>query len=108
MRSVPKLIAGCLLLAASECPAQTSPTEVARRELLQGADAARAAGDHPRALDLARRAGEIRMTPSVRLLLAQESEVATAAIMRDIEALLAAQNNDKKNFQQSKHCHLLS
>ncbi len=75
MRSVPKLIAGCLLLAASECPAQTSPTEVARRELLQGADAARAAGDHPRALDLARRAGEIRMTPSVRLLLAQESEV---------------------------------
>lgn len=80
MRRATVWVGGCLLLASSECFAQTSPTEVARRELLQNADAARAAGDHARALDLARRAGEIRMTPSVRLLLAQESEAMGALL----------------------------
>ncbi len=69
---------GPILLAAltfgAAASAQTGPAEVARRDLLRDADAARDAGDHARALELATRAAQIRMTTSLRLLLAQEQE----------------------------------
>jgi hypothetical protein len=71
-KSVPFL---CAVLAfGATAAAQSGPAEVARRELLRDADVARTAGDHARALDLATRAGQIRMTTSLRLLLAQEHE----------------------------------
>lgn len=68
------LIACVALTFGATANAQTGSAEVARRELLQGADTARNAGDHARSLDLATRAGQIRMTTSLRLLLAQEHE----------------------------------
>ena len=68
--------------------AQTSPAEIARRELLDQAETARAANDHARALDLATRAAQIRVTPSLRLLLAQEH----SALGHVIEALDQSSN----------------
>ncbi len=52
--------------------AQESPNEIARRELIAQADAARRASDHGRALSLYERASELRMTPSLRQMLAYE------------------------------------
>ncbi|MBI5513117.1 MAG: hypothetical protein HY909_05070 [Deltaproteobacteria bacterium] len=46
--------------------------EAIRAELISQAEQASDGGDHTRAVDLASRAGAIRMTPSLRLLLAQE------------------------------------
>lgn len=66
--------------------AQDTSADIARRAMLAEADRARDAGDHARALDLAVRAGRIRMTPSLRLLLAQEH----AALSQPLEALDAA------------------
>jgi hypothetical protein len=71
-KSVPFLCAA--LAFGTTAAAQSGPAEVARRDLLRDADVARTAGDHARALDLATRAGQIRMTTSLRLLLAQEHE----------------------------------
>lgn len=69
----PRALTFALTLAwSSVASAQTSPAEIARRELLDQAEVARAAGDHARALDLATRASQLRVTPSLRLLLAQE------------------------------------
>jgi hypothetical protein len=49
------------------------PAELpSRQTMLDEAQKARDAGDHERALSLASRAGEMRMTPSVRLFIAQE------------------------------------
>ncbi len=68
------LIACVALTFGATANAQSGSAEVARRDLLQGADTARNAGDHARSLELATRAGQIRMTTSLRLLLAQEHE----------------------------------
>ena len=76
------LITLAFLLAAPPLLGQTSP-EVARRDLLNRAEAARAAGDHAAAADLGARAAEIRFTPSLGLLLAQEC----AELGRWVEAL---------------------
>lgn len=85
----PRLAALALLaLVAASAPAaaQETSAEIARRGLLADSDRAREAGDHARSLDLARRAGDIRMTPSVRLLIAQEH----AALGHALDALDAA------------------
>lgn len=66
-----------LSLATRAVSAQESPSEVARRSLIEQAERAATAGDHAAALDFARRAGEIRMTPSVRLFIAEESRTAS-------------------------------
>jgi hypothetical protein len=75
-----KLVVGSAALAMAllsrRAEAQTGPAEIARRQLLQEAEEARGAGDHARALDRATRAAEIRMTPSLRLLLAQQHDTA--------------------------------
>lgn len=52
--------------------AQSSPDDVARRALVEAADRARREGDHPHAVDLYVRAGQIRMSPSLRQLIALE------------------------------------
>lgn len=62
----------CALALASVASAQETPVEIARRELLAQAESASDAGDHARALDLATRAAQIRVTTSLRLMLAQE------------------------------------
>jgi hypothetical protein len=73
MRRPPPATVALLLLAASRAAhAQPSPDEIARRELLARADTARRDRDHPLALDLYSRAGALRMTPSLRQLLAYE------------------------------------
>jgi hypothetical protein len=72
MRLLRSLFFVATLAFAASASAQTSPAEIARRELLDQAEAARATGDHARALDLATRAAQLRVTPSLRLLLAQE------------------------------------
>lgn len=63
-----------LALVPSLSRAQEAPAEAERRDLLARAERARTEGDHALALDLGTRAGRIRMTPSLRLLIAQESE----------------------------------
>ncbi len=65
------LIPAAVLLARPAL-AQDEATLASRRVLLDQAEQARTAGDHTRALDLARRAGTIQMTPSVRLFVAEE------------------------------------
>jgi hypothetical protein len=54
--------------------AQGDPAEAARRELVAQADAASQAGDHARALELARRAATLRVTPSLTAFLAREHQ----------------------------------
>lgn len=66
------VIALVLATASRECRAQTQQEIATRRLLLDQASAQRAAGNHSQALALALRAGEVRMTPSVRLFIAQE------------------------------------
>jgi hypothetical protein len=68
-----------VLLTATPIWAQTGAQLATRRLLLEQAQAARAAGDHARALDLARHAAEIRMSPSVRMFVAEE-EAATGQL----------------------------
>jgi hypothetical protein len=80
---------------AATAHAQNGPEELVRRELLNEADAARNAGDHARALDRARRAMQIRATPSVGLIIAQEAEALSAQPDQGhlvLEALSAAEN----------------
>ncbi|MFO0608216.1 MAG: hypothetical protein U0324_33935 [Polyangiales bacterium] len=77
MRCVVSALCGALLLGTPALSAQPSATnrereEAARAELIAQAGQARGAGDHARALDLMSRAAAIRVTPSLRLFIAQE------------------------------------
>lgn len=63
------------LALPSVCFAQPQSDEE-RTRLMRAATTARDAGDHATALRSARRAGEIRMTPSLRLFIAEEEETA--------------------------------
>jgi hypothetical protein len=67
-------------LARAAAAQPTAAEEIARGELVAAAEAARAAGDHARALDLALRAGRVRMTPSLRQLIAYEHEAVGATL----------------------------
>lgn len=62
------------VLAASSAFAQESPLEVARRDLISQAEQASTAGDHARAAELAGRASQIRVTPSIQYFLAREHQ----------------------------------
>lgn len=74
-------------LAPGVAAAQEGAAEVARRQLVDDAQAAQDRGDHAQALALAQRAREIRMTPSLRALIAQEE----SALGRLVDALGNAQ-----------------
>ena len=89
MRTLSRSLTLGLALRSSTVFAQAGTEELARRQLLVEADAARNSGDHARALDRAQRAGQIRMTPSVRLLIAQESEAMLAQRGHDENILVA-------------------
>ncbi len=65
--------AGAMLVASSAVFAQTND-DALRRDLVAQAEQARDSGDHARALDLSSHAAQIRMTPSLALLIAQEHE----------------------------------
>ena len=54
------------------CLAQDGGEAAARRDLIEAAQKASQAGNHAEALVLARRAGQIKMTPSLRMFLAEE------------------------------------
>lgn len=81
------ILAAGLAAVTPRALAQETPAEAARRELITQAEGASDAGDHARALALATRAAQTRMTPSLRLLLAQEQH----ALGRTLEALDAAE-----------------
>ena len=71
----PRVFVGAALsvcLFSSVAVGQDAPSEIARRDFVTQAQEAVAAGDHPRALDLATRAGRIRMSTSLRMMIAQE------------------------------------
>lgn len=61
-----------LLITPSAATAQQSSAELARRNLIHEAELARRAGDHTLAVERAGRAVQIRSTPSLRMMLAQE------------------------------------
>jgi hypothetical protein len=61
-----------VLFAGLSVDAQMPQDAALRRRLLEEAQTARAADDHLQALALASRAGQIEMTPSVRLFIAEE------------------------------------
>lgn len=82
----PTHLALALTLAASRAFAQDTPDEIARRELIAAAEQARDVGDHARSLDLATRASQLRMTPSLRQMIAYEHD----ALGHVIEAFDAA------------------
>lgn len=80
------LLAAFFISAQTLAQAQSEGAEA--QNLMKKAQAARAAGDHATALLLASRAGEIRMTPAVRLFIAEErAEVGdVAGAMNNAEA----------------------
>lgn len=95
------LLALSFLVVPSVARAQSSADLAARQDLVARADQARTAGDHARALDLAQRAGAIRMTPSLQLMIAQEqrslgqlvdSYASALACARSAQADLSAAN----------------
>ncbi|MFO0649133.1 MAG: hypothetical protein U0326_23020 [Polyangiales bacterium] len=61
-------------LASAPALAQETPQEASRRTLLDAAFNIANTGDHRRALQLGEQAAQIRMTPSLRLFLAEEHE----------------------------------
>jgi hypothetical protein len=75
-----------ILAVTVSARAQEAPEEATRRGLIEQADAAIQAGDHSRALALALQAGGIRMSPSLRQMVAEEQ----AALGRAVEALAGA------------------
>lgn len=76
-----------LLSTAAPALGQESPAERVRRDLIDTAERARLEGDHARALEFGTRAGQVRMTPSLRLLIAQEHD----ALGHTLDALDAAE-----------------
>src|SRR5260370_40380255 len=62
---------GATLISLTVLGQPSGETET-RRALLEQAEKARDAEDHPRALSLAISAGDIRMTPSLRRFIAEE------------------------------------
>lgn len=79
----PSKLALALLLAAATAAAQPGPGEEQRRSLIADAEAARDAGLHEQAVTLATQAGQIRWTPSLRMLVAQEH----LALQHGVDAL---------------------
>lgn len=76
------------LFVAGPVAAQANPAaEAARRELIGQAQEAAASGDHARAMGLATRAGQLRMSPPLRRLIAEEQ----AASGFLIDALVSAE-----------------
>lgn len=71
-RAWPVAIASCLV--SLQAAAQSDPALGTRQELIGRATEASKAGDHQAALSLAKRAGILRMTPSLRMFIAQEQE----------------------------------
>ncbi|MBI5514569.1 MAG: hypothetical protein HY909_12415 [Deltaproteobacteria bacterium] len=67
-------------LVPTEVRGQAPPVEVVRAELITEARAASRAGDHPRAIDRASRAWQLRGTPSLAYLLAREHLAAGHAV----------------------------
>lgn len=78
LRHARRVLRPMLLAAALVSPAralaQADPAAMAsaRAELIQQAQAARATSDHPRALQLAERAGQLQMSVSLRRFIAEE------------------------------------
>lgn len=74
-RATIRAVLALFVLAVPRLAAAQDPrAEIARRELLQQAERARARGDHAGAVTFGTRALEIRATPSLRLMLAQAHE----------------------------------
>jgi hypothetical protein len=83
--------ATALMFVTATARAQVTPQEAQRRERIAQATAARNAGDHARALEFATQAGQIRMSVSLRLMIAEEhaalgGEVHTGEAFRMAEA----------------------
>ncbi len=81
-------LAATLIVSAIAGPSwgQSDAAIAARRVLLEQATAARASGDHSRAIDFAQQAGRILVSPSMRLFLAEEFQT----IGRHSDALASA------------------
>lgn len=80
MKHTPVAVVCAMLCITPLARAQDNPDESARRALITQAEAAAESGDHARAVELAARAGRIRMTPSLRMMLAVEGESAGAVV----------------------------
>lgn len=73
LRSLPAATLAVALFAGM-ARAQEAPVELARNELIREAEEAARRGDHALAIERARRAAELRATPSVSHFLAREHE----------------------------------
>ena len=82
-RLSPSVLVFALVTVTASAVAQPAPDEDERRSLIADAEAARDAGLHDQAVTLAVRAGRIRWTPSLRMLVAQEH----VALQHGVEAL---------------------
>lgn len=96
--------------AATLHAAELSSEQVAaRRGLIEGAQSAREAGDHARALDLASRAGELKMSVSLRRFIAEE-QLATgqfAGALGSAELCVREARTEAPKDDHSKACEAL-
>lgn len=81
-----------LVFVTATAHAQVTPQEAQRRERIAQATAARNAGDHARALTLATQAAQIRMSVSLRLMIAEE------------HAALGGESHQGEAFRMAEAC----
>lgn len=100
------------VLSAMPASAQVGGPALAatRRDLIGQALAARTANDHPRALDLARRAGQIEMSVSLRRFIAEEQESVgrVAEAMNSAELCVREGAGSRENAAHVDACRAIS
>ncbi|MFO0630760.1 MAG: hypothetical protein U0325_34750 [Polyangiales bacterium] len=109
----PVLLAAALATPAIAVAQADPETEgAARAGLIREAQAARVAGEHPRALELALRAGRIEMTLSLRRFIAEEQsevgEVGPAAVSADACVRDAARDASPARAEHEAACRALA
>ncbi|MFO0624367.1 MAG: serine/threonine-protein kinase [Polyangiales bacterium] len=106
------LAAFATALVATPASAQvTNPALAAtRRDLIGQALTARTANEHPRALDLAQRAGQIEMSVSLRRFIAEEQESVgrVAEAMNSAELCVREGANSRENAVHVDACRAIS
>jgi hypothetical protein len=99
-------LAFCLFAHAALAQTLDERSAAARRVLIADAQRASLAGDHHRALDLATRAGALRMSGALRRFLAEEHQALGDALHAFVEAQLCVESFERDTAAQDRARHL--